>query len=229
MAATPRPPPERELLASYQNSRSLSIRRRSYRLWWHVSPVWATAHSVNTLRSAVPRPPCSPTSYPACLNPYTSSLTTEFASTCRCCEPNCSIASPTVYSTYTCLSPTRSSTLRTSGSALRRLVSDRGPRSHWVTCTDVTSGWSRPEHTARRAIRWPWCSSASLKETTSSAGCETTLARSTQSPPCGVNHMYLSTRYIGVIEKLVEFLVRSSLIPNSDTPGVFLLSLKLLQ
>lgn len=41
--------------------------------------------------------------------------------------------------------------------------------------------------------------------------------------------MYLSTRYIGVIEKLVEFLVRSSLIPNSDTPGVFLLSLKLLQ
>lgn len=41
--------------------------------------------------------------------------------------------------------------------------------------------------------------------------------------------MYLSTCYIGVIEKLVEFLVRSSLIPNSDTPGVFLLSLKLLQ
>lgn len=41
--------------------------------------------------------------------------------------------------------------------------------------------------------------------------------------------MYLSTRYIGVIEKLVEFLVRSSLIPDSDTPGVFLLSLKLLQ
>lgn len=41
--------------------------------------------------------------------------------------------------------------------------------------------------------------------------------------------MYLSTRCIGVIEKLVEFLVRSSLIPDSDTPGVFLLSLKLLQ